>query len=69
MKKKQNLEEEFLHGSDHEEFIESTIHDYDEDGSNDVKLDLDLKIKKNIYFILITRVSIKTKNLFKRLRT
>jgi hypothetical protein len=68
MKKKQNLEEDLLHGSDHEEFIESTIHDYDEDGSNDVKLDLDVKIKKKIYFILI-RVSIKMKNLFKRLRT
>jgi hypothetical protein len=50
MKKKQNLEEEFLHGSDHEEFIESTIHDYDEDGSNDVKLDVDVKNKKKHLF-------------------
>ena len=38
MKRKQNLEKDLLVGSDHEDFIEPTIHDYDEDGSNDVKL-------------------------------
>ena len=33
--KKKNIEE-ILHESDHEDFIESTIPDFDEDGSNDV---------------------------------
>ena len=68
MKKKQRIEEEMLREAENEEFIEATINDYDEDGSNDVKKKRGRRESRLNYKIFNLRVTTKTKNLFGKLR-